>query len=31
MLVGHYEMLAMTLNTLRVQPDLPPARQCAGR
>ena len=21
MLVGHYEMLAMTLNTLRVQPD----------
>lgn len=25
MLVGHYEMLAMTLNTLRVQPDPPPA------
>jgi AhpD family alkylhydroperoxidase len=23
MLVGHYEMLAMTLNTLRVVPDLP--------
>ncbi len=23
MLVGHYEMLAMTLNTLRVAPDLP--------
>ena len=24
MLVGHYEMLAMTLNTLRVQPERPP-------
>lgn len=24
MLVGHYEMLAMTLNALRVQPDPPP-------
>ena len=23
MLIGHYEMLAMTLNTLRVQPDFP--------
>lgn len=23
MLVGHYEMLAMTLNALRVQPDAP--------
>ena len=23
MLIGHYEMLAMTLNTLRVQPELP--------
>jgi AhpD family alkylhydroperoxidase len=23
MLVGHYEMLAMTLNTLRVEPDFP--------
>jgi len=23
MLVGHYEMLAMTLNSLGVQPDLP--------
>jgi len=22
MLVGHYEMLAMTLNSLRVQPDV---------
>lgn len=28
MLVGHYEMLAMTLNALRVQPD-PPARRTA--
>jgi AhpD family alkylhydroperoxidase len=26
MLVGHYEMLAMTLNTLRVQPDPVPSR-----
>lgn len=26
MLVGHYEMLAMTLNSLRVRPDRPPAR-----
>jgi AhpD family alkylhydroperoxidase len=26
MLIGHYEMLAMTLNTLRVQPD-PPAKR----
>jgi AhpD family alkylhydroperoxidase len=26
MLVGHYEMLAMTLNTLRVQPDRPNER-----
>lgn len=26
MLVGHYEMLAMTLNTLRVQPDEPRGR-----
>jgi AhpD family alkylhydroperoxidase len=24
LLVGHYEMLAMTLNSLRVQPDFPP-------
>jgi AhpD family alkylhydroperoxidase len=24
MLVGHYEMLAMTLNALRVEPDAPP-------
>lgn len=23
MLIGHYEMLAMTLNTLQVQPELP--------
>ena len=23
MLIGHYEMLAMTLNTLRVEPDFP--------
>ncbi len=29
MLVGHYEMLAMTLNSLRVVPDFPPER--AGR
>lgn len=27
MLIGHYEMLAATLNTLRVQPDVLPARQ----
>ncbi len=27
MLVGHYEMLAMTLNTLRVKPDVLPARR----
>jgi len=26
MLVGHYEMLAMTLNSLRVQPDAHPGR-----
>jgi alkylhydroperoxidase family enzyme len=26
MLIGHYEMLAMTLNALRVQPDAPPAQ-----
>jgi AhpD family alkylhydroperoxidase len=26
LLIGHYEMLAMTLNTLRVQPD-PPAKR----
>jgi len=26
MLVGHYEMLAMTLNSLRVQPDPAPSR-----
>jgi AhpD family alkylhydroperoxidase len=25
LLVGHYEMLAMTLNSLRVEPDFPPA------
>ncbi len=24
MLIGHYEMLAMTLNSLRVQPERPP-------
>jgi alkylhydroperoxidase family enzyme len=29
MLVGHYEMLAMTLNSLRVQPDPPPGRLAA--
>ena len=23
MLIGHYEMLAMTLNTLEVEPELP--------
>jgi alkylhydroperoxidase family enzyme len=27
MLVGHYEMLAMTLNALRVQPDHAPSRR----
>ncbi|HEY7629297.1 MAG TPA: carboxymuconolactone decarboxylase family protein [Thermoleophilaceae bacterium] len=27
MLVGHYEMLAMTLNSLRVEPDVLPDRQ----
>lgn len=26
MLIGHYEMLAMTLNTLRVQPEAPAGR-----
>ncbi len=26
MLIGHYEMLAMTLNALHVQPDPPPSR-----
>jgi hypothetical protein len=26
MLAGHYEMLAMTLNSLGVQPDPPPGR-----
>jgi AhpD family alkylhydroperoxidase len=26
LLIGHYEMLAMTLNTLRVQPEAPPDR-----
>jgi AhpD family alkylhydroperoxidase len=31
MLVGHYEMLAMTLNTLRVQPDRPDPRRPRGR
>ncbi len=30
LLVGHYEMLAMTLNTLRVQLDPPPRRGTAG-
>jgi alkylhydroperoxidase family enzyme len=30
LLVGHYEMLAMTLNALRVQPDPPPGGR-AGR
>ena len=24
LLIGHYEMLAMTLNTLEIQPELPP-------
>ena len=27
MLVGHYEMLAMTINTLEIQPDRPPTRK----
>jgi AhpD family alkylhydroperoxidase len=27
MLVGHYEMLAMTINSLEIQPDKPPARK----
>lgn len=27
MLIGHYEMLAMTLNSLRVQPEPPPRRK----
>lgn len=27
MLVGHYEMLAMTLKSLRVEPDRPPVRE----
>jgi hypothetical protein len=26
MLIGHYEMLAMTLNALRVEPDPVPSR-----
>jgi alkylhydroperoxidase family enzyme len=26
MLVGHYEMLAMTINSLEIQPDRPPSR-----
>jgi alkylhydroperoxidase family enzyme len=30
MLVGHYEMLAMTLNALRVQPDVLPAGSPPG-
>jgi hypothetical protein len=30
MLVGHYEMLAMTLNALAVQPDPEPAGQPTG-
>ncbi|MDO8184764.1 carboxymuconolactone decarboxylase family protein [Conexibacter sp. JD483] len=30
LLIGHYEMLAMTLNTLRVQLDPPPRGQAAG-
>lgn len=29
MLIGHYEMLAMTLNTLQVQPDFHPERAAA--
>lgn len=27
MLVGHYEMLAMTIKTLRIEPDRPPSRK----
>jgi alkylhydroperoxidase family enzyme len=27
MLVGHYEMLAMTINSLGIEPDRPPARK----
>jgi alkylhydroperoxidase family enzyme len=27
MLVGHYEMLAMTINSLEIQPDRPPTRK----
>jgi AhpD family alkylhydroperoxidase len=27
LLIGHYEMLAMTLNSLRVEPDFPPAAE----
>ena len=30
MLIGHYEMLAMTLNALAVQPDPEPAGQPSG-
>ena len=30
LLVGHYEMLAMTLNTLAVEPDPPPERPPTG-
>ena len=30
MLVGHYEMLAMTLNALAVEPDSEPAGQPTG-
>ena len=30
MLVGHYEMLAMTLNSLRVQVDPPPSGETGG-
>ena len=31
MLIGHYEMLAMTLNTLRVEPELRPPMSESGR
>lgn len=31
MLVGHYEMLAMTINTLRIQPDVPRAPKGLAR
>lgn len=31
LLVGHYEMLAMTLNTLRVQPEESPGLQAGSR